>query len=98
MSQDVSWVPKRKSSKGPFAYVALIVLALAILVGGIEFARWRKSPADSPTLLPAASGLAAQPFPRELRVTADGKTLLITNFASKSLQLVDLARLPLTKR
>ena len=32
-------------------------------------------------------------FPRELKVTADGKTLLVTNFNSKSLELVDIARL-----
>jgi DNA-binding beta-propeller fold protein YncE len=32
-------------------------------------------------------------FPRELYVTADGKTLLVTNFASNSLELVDLLRL-----
>lgn len=33
-------------------------------------------------------------FPRELKVTADGKTLLVTNYASGSLELADLARLP----
>jgi hypothetical protein len=32
-------------------------------------------------------------FPRELYVTADGKTLLVTNFSSNSLELVDLVRL-----
>lgn len=42
--------------------------------------------------------IPAGAFPRELRVTADGKTLLITNFASKTLQLVDLQRLPLKLR
>ena len=31
-------------------------------------------------------------FPRELRVTTDGKTLVVTNFASHSIELVDLAR------
>lgn len=31
-------------------------------------------------------------FPRELRVTADGRTLVLTNFSSRTLQLVDLAR------
>jgi YVTN family beta-propeller protein len=39
--------------------------------------------------------IPAGAFPRELRVTADGKTLLVTNFNSKTLELVDLARLPL---
>jgi DNA-binding beta-propeller fold protein YncE len=31
-------------------------------------------------------------FPREMRVTADGKTLVLTNFASRTIELVDLAR------
>jgi DNA-binding beta-propeller fold protein YncE len=31
-------------------------------------------------------------FPREMRVTADGKTLVLTNFASHSVELIDLAR------
>jgi DNA-binding beta-propeller fold protein YncE len=35
-------------------------------------------------------------FPRELRVTADGNTLLVTNFISRTLELVDLARLSST--
>ena len=37
--------------------------------------------------------IAAGLFPRELKATADGKTLLVTNFSSQSLELVDLARL-----
>ena len=32
-------------------------------------------------------------FPRELRLTADGKTMLVTNFISGTLELIDLARL-----
>ncbi len=32
-------------------------------------------------------------FPRELRVTEDGRTLLLTNYGSESLELLDLARL-----
>jgi len=31
-------------------------------------------------------------FPRELKLTADGKTLLVTNFGSNTLELVDLER------
>jgi hypothetical protein len=34
-------------------------------------------------------------FPRELARTGDARTLLLTNFASRTLQLVDLARVPL---
>jgi DNA-binding beta-propeller fold protein YncE len=36
-------------------------------------------------------------FPRELRVTEDQKTLLLTNFGSKNLALIDVARLPLER-
>ena len=35
-------------------------------------------------------------FPREMRVTADGRTLLLTNFNSKTVDVIDLARLPVT--
>lgn len=35
-------------------------------------------------------------FPRELRATADGQTLLVTNFLSRTLELVDLTRLTST--
>lgn len=41
--------------------------------------------------------IPAGAFPRELRVTADGRTLLVTNFQSSTLQLVDLERLPLDR-
>jgi len=34
-------------------------------------------------------------FPRELRVTADGQTLLVTNFSSRTVELIDLSRLQL---
>jgi DNA-binding beta-propeller fold protein YncE len=39
--------------------------------------------------------ISAGAFPRELRVTADRRTLLVTNFMSNTLELVDLKRLPL---
>jgi DNA-binding beta-propeller fold protein YncE len=35
-------------------------------------------------------------FPRELRVTADGQTLLVTNFSSRTVELIDLSRLQLS--
>jgi DNA-binding beta-propeller fold protein YncE len=41
--------------------------------------------------------VAAGAFPREIRVTADGQTLLVTNFASKSLEMIDVSRMPLGK-
>ena len=37
-------------------------------------------------------------FPRELRLTHDGKTLLLTNFGSKNLAMIDMARFPLARR
>jgi len=37
-------------------------------------------------------------FPRELRMTEDQKTLLLTNFTSKNLAVIDIARLPLAQR
>jgi DNA-binding beta-propeller fold protein YncE len=39
--------------------------------------------------IPAAS------LPREMRVTADGNTLLVVNTLSRKLQIIDLARLPM---
>lgn len=38
--------------------------------------------------------IAAGAFPRELRVSADGRTLFVTNFASHTLEAIDLARAP----
>ncbi len=37
--------------------------------------------------------IPAGSFPRELHTTLDGKTLLLTNFGSEQLELIDLARL-----
>ncbi|MGB6486032.1 MAG: YncE family protein [Steroidobacteraceae bacterium] len=36
--------------------------------------------------------IPSQGFPREIRATADGRTLLVTNFEAGSLQIVDLGR------
>ncbi len=44
---------------------------------------------------PIIGSIAAGAFPREMRVTPDGRTLVLTNFASKSIQAIDLTRLPL---
>jgi DNA-binding beta-propeller fold protein YncE len=37
-------------------------------------------------------------FPRELKVTANQQTLLLTNFGSKTLAVIDVARLPIEPR
>lgn len=42
--------------------------------------------------------IPAGAFPRELRGTADGHTLFVTNFASQTLEMIDLARVPITPR
>src|SRR4029079_15969322 len=34
--------------------------------------------------------IPAGSFPRELRVTADGRTLILTNFGSRTIQMIDL--------
>jgi DNA-binding beta-propeller fold protein YncE len=39
--------------------------------------------------------ITAGAFPREMRLTADGRTLLVTNFASHTLQIIDIARMPI---
>jgi TonB family protein len=41
-----------------------------------------------------AAELPAGSFPREERLSPDGKTLYVTNFASRQLEIVDLTRLP----
>jgi DNA-binding beta-propeller fold protein YncE len=47
---------------------------------------------------PAVIGrIPAGAFPRELRVTGDGRTLFATNFASRTLEMIDLARAPIAK-
>jgi DNA-binding beta-propeller fold protein YncE len=40
--------------------------------------------------------IPAGAFPREMRVTSDGTTLIVTNFASNSVEIIDVARLPLS--
>lgn len=39
--------------------------------------------------------IPAGAFPREMRVTPDGTTLIVTNFASSSIETIDLTRLPI---
>jgi DNA-binding beta-propeller fold protein YncE len=47
---------------------------------------------------PAVIGrIPAGAFPRELRVTGDGRTLFATNFASRTLEMIDIARAPIAK-
>lgn len=58
----------------------------------IDATKIASGPAAVLGLIPAGG------FPRELRVTTDGQTLLVTNFTSNTLELVDLARLPLQPR
>jgi DNA-binding beta-propeller fold protein YncE len=36
-------------------------------------------------------------FPRELRLAPDGHTLLVTNFSSRTLEMIDMARASIAK-
>jgi DNA-binding beta-propeller fold protein YncE len=42
--------------------------------------------------------IAAGAFPREMRVSADERTLFLTNFGSNSLQMLDISRLPIESK
>ncbi len=63
--------PPNKRFKGSAVYIAALVVALALVIAGIEVTRRLKAPADSPTGVPSA-----RPFPRELR-DAKGETLTL---------------------
>jgi DNA-binding beta-propeller fold protein YncE len=41
--------------------------------------------------------IPAGAFPREMRVTPDGRALILTNFGSSSVQMIDLTRLPIQR-
>ena len=41
--------------------------------------------------------IPAGAFPREIRLTADQQTLLLTNYTSKTLEIIDLVRMPLER-
>jgi DNA-binding beta-propeller fold protein YncE len=59
------------------------------------------------TVIDVAPGGGTQPkvlgtiqagaFPREMRVASDGGTLFLTNFNSKTIEMIDVARLPLRR-
>ncbi len=44
--------------------------------------------------MPVLGLIPSRGFPREIRATADGQTLLVTNFSAGTLQIVDLKRRP----
>lgn len=56
----------------------------------VDVAKWRAGVTAPLELIPAGA------FPRELRLTNDGRTLFVTNFASRSLEMIDLAHAPRT--
>jgi DNA-binding beta-propeller fold protein YncE len=43
---------------------------------------------------PLLGTMPSRAFPREIRATADGRTLLVTNFSAGTVQIVDLGRTP----
>jgi len=46
----------------------------------------------------AIGTIATGAFPREMDVSSDGRTLFLTNAASRSLQMIDLERIPVRQR
>jgi DNA-binding beta-propeller fold protein YncE len=46
--------------------------------------------------LTTLGSIPAGAFPREMAVSADGRTLFLTNFGSKSLQVIDIGKLPIS--
>ena len=80
--------------------VALVDQGREVVVAGSD--RFHTGPAGSALYVVDAAGVGSgstpvdsipsQGFPREIRATADGRTLLVTNFDGGSLQIVDLER------
>src|SRR5262245_40540292 len=77
MSNSVSQPPNKKL-KGSAIYLAAVVAALLLVIAGIEIVRRLKTPADTPTTIPAT----AKPFPRELR-DARGESLVIPSLPQR---------------
>lgn len=50
--------------------------------------------ATAPGSMPLLGTIPSRGFPREIRLTADGRTLLVTNFDAGTLEMVDLGRAP----
>ena len=79
-----------------------VVLLTALLNPAvIAVAFWMGRHADQWQKVPVAAfagavvgSVSAGAFPRELRVTPDGRTLILTNFGSRTVQTIDLSRLP----
>jgi hypothetical protein len=59
---------------------------------------WQDRLIDATRISSGAAAIAGSiepgAFPREIQVTADQRTMLVTNFASKTLELIDIQRLP----
>ena len=80
---------------------ARVVVTSSNRFGGGAMDRQRLTVIDAATLgagAPTVIGtIQAGAFPRELRVTADGRTLFVTNFASRTLEMIDIIRAPIDK-
>jgi DNA-binding beta-propeller fold protein YncE len=79
--------------------IAVVADSAKVIVGNSN--RFGTSPGGGQTLsvLDAAKmtlrgTVPAGEFPREMSLSADGRTLFLTNFGSNSLQIMDVARLP----
>ncbi|HEY9225061.1 MAG TPA: beta-propeller fold lactonase family protein, partial [Gemmatimonadaceae bacterium] len=47
--------------------------------------------------LSVIGSIPAGAFPREMRLTSDGRALILTNFGSSTVQMIDVARLPIER-
>jgi len=74
MPETDSKSPNKKMIRGSALHLAALIVALAVVVGGIEFARRPRAPSQMKAL-PSGS---PRPFPRELR-DAEGASLIISN-------------------
>jgi iron complex transport system substrate-binding protein len=75
MTDNATGSPDKRRFKGTLRYIIVIVVALALIVGGIEAVRRMKAPAGT-NQTTVTNDASARAFPRELRDAA-GETLVI---------------------
>lgn len=75
---------------------ARVVVTNSNRFGGNPNDRQRLAVVDAAALRAGSAKVVATipagAFPRELRLTSDGRTLFVTNFASRTLEMIDVAR------
>lgn len=103
MTADPSAAPLRRIPVGP-APVGVLATPdghRVIVTSSNRFSGGANDRQELYVVNPAGTGapaviarVPAGAFPRQLHLAADGRTLYVTNFASQTLQVVDLARVP----